>query len=225
MSAGRKPGRPPGGAGTVLDPDETLEVALRAFAREGYEASSVRAIARDLGVSHGLLRHRYGSKQGLWEACIDWSFGTMNRDLTHQLQQAVESTHVEDVTRAIVVEYVTLAARFSDNLLIIAQEGALGGPRLDYIYERHFRRFIDLARTLMSTYQGEGPFREVPWETLFFLAFSGGAARYSLRPLARRVEGAADGVEPDDERLDPDDVRAQAEAVADILLRGILKPA
>lgn len=224
MSGARKPGRPPGAAGPVLEREDTLRLALQTFAREGYEASSVRAIARDLGVSHGLLRHRYGSKQGLWEACIDWSFGTMNQDMTEQLQRASGASDVEGATRAVVAEYVTLAARFSDNLLIIAQEGAVGGPRLDFIYERHFRRFIDLARTLVSTFQRSGTFRDVPWDTLFFLVFSGGAARYSLRPLADLIEGqsTAESAAPE-EPPEPGAVRAQANAVADVLLRGILK--
>ena len=39
------------------------EAALRHFAEEGYERATIRAIARSAGVSPGLLRHHYGSKE------------------------------------------------------------------------------------------------------------------------------------------------------------------
>src|SRR6202035_1180593 len=39
--------------------------ALKHFAEEGYERTTIRAIARTAGVSHGMLRHHYGSKNEL----------------------------------------------------------------------------------------------------------------------------------------------------------------
>jgi TetR/AcrR family transcriptional regulator, regulator of cefoperazone and chloramphenicol sensitivity len=44
------------------------EAALAQFAKVGFEKATVRAIAADAGVSPGLLRHHFGSKQALREA-------------------------------------------------------------------------------------------------------------------------------------------------------------
>jgi AcrR family transcriptional regulator len=44
--------------------------ALKLFAEHGFEATSTRAIATEAGVSHALLRHHYGSKEGL-RAAVD----------------------------------------------------------------------------------------------------------------------------------------------------------
>ncbi|MDX2967551.1 helix-turn-helix domain containing protein [Kribbella solani] len=44
--------------------------ALKLFAEHGFEATSTRAIATEAGVSHALLRHHYGSKDGL-RAAVD----------------------------------------------------------------------------------------------------------------------------------------------------------
>jgi TetR/AcrR family transcriptional regulator, regulator of cefoperazone and chloramphenicol sensitivity len=44
------------------------EAALAQFAAVGFEKATVRAIAADAGVSPGLLRHHFGSKQALREA-------------------------------------------------------------------------------------------------------------------------------------------------------------
>ena len=44
------------------------EAALAQFASVGFEAATIRGIAADAGVSPGLLRHHFGSKQALREA-------------------------------------------------------------------------------------------------------------------------------------------------------------
>ncbi|YCK36190.1 TetR/AcrR family transcriptional regulator [Actinomadura sp. ATCC 39365] len=45
------------------------EAALLHFGEHGFEGATTRAIAGTAGVSPGLLRHHYGSKQALREAC------------------------------------------------------------------------------------------------------------------------------------------------------------
>lgn len=45
------------------------DAAIRLFADRGAEGTSVRDIAQEAGVSPGLLRHHFGSKEALREAC------------------------------------------------------------------------------------------------------------------------------------------------------------
>jgi AcrR family transcriptional regulator len=51
--------------------DALLRSARGAFARNGYEATSVREIARASGVDPALVAHHYGSKEALWVAVVD----------------------------------------------------------------------------------------------------------------------------------------------------------
>jgi AcrR family transcriptional regulator len=44
------------------------EAAMRQFAEHGFERTTVRGIAAEAGVSPGLVRHHFGSKQGLRDA-------------------------------------------------------------------------------------------------------------------------------------------------------------
>jgi AcrR family transcriptional regulator len=55
------------------------EAALEHFAEEGFERATVRAIAQTAGVSPGLLRHHYGSKEALRAACDEYVFSMLNR--------------------------------------------------------------------------------------------------------------------------------------------------
>ena len=61
------------------------EAALEHFARDGYERATIRAMAKTAGVSPGLLRHHYGSKEDLREACDHYVFEMLHRVNTELL--------------------------------------------------------------------------------------------------------------------------------------------
>src|SRR5579871_6660414 len=49
-----------------------LAAARRRFAEEGYNATSLRAIAADAGVDPGVVLHFFGTKDGLFQAAVGW---------------------------------------------------------------------------------------------------------------------------------------------------------
>jgi TetR/AcrR family transcriptional regulator, regulator of cefoperazone and chloramphenicol sensitivity len=55
------------------------DAALSQFAEEGFDRTTIRAIARTAGVSHGMLRHHFGSKIDLRAACDDYVFQVLHR--------------------------------------------------------------------------------------------------------------------------------------------------
>jgi AcrR family transcriptional regulator len=55
------------------------DAALKHFADVGYERTTIRAIARTAGVSHGMLRHHYGSKNDLRAGCDQYVFRVLHR--------------------------------------------------------------------------------------------------------------------------------------------------
>ena len=60
-------GRRPGDSGTR---DAVLAAAKEAFGRQGYAATSLRAVARTAEVDPALITHYFGSKDGLFEAAL-----------------------------------------------------------------------------------------------------------------------------------------------------------
>jgi AcrR family transcriptional regulator len=68
-SQARRRGRPPKGqAGDTKA--ELLAAALRLFARHGYAGTSIRAIAREVGLSESVLYAHFGSKRAIFEAVL-----------------------------------------------------------------------------------------------------------------------------------------------------------
>ena len=56
-----------------------LNVASELFARNGEDGVSVRTIARESGLSVAMVNHYFGSKHGLYEACIDQMYIELDR--------------------------------------------------------------------------------------------------------------------------------------------------
>lgn len=65
-------GRPPGPSDAA---ERILSVAREQFLAHGYADTSVRSIAREVGVSHTLVNYHFGGKSGLFSAVLDLVMG------------------------------------------------------------------------------------------------------------------------------------------------------
>lgn len=215
----RKPGRPRSdGSEANFDRDQALRTALAVFARDGFEGASVRQISREVGVSNTLLHHYFGSKQELWEACIDHSFGSVYARIMPRVAHIMNGGDPIENVRELVVSYVLLAAEFPEGFQITTYEGARGGERLEYIVKNHVEGFLEVARVMIDAAAQQGLIRPVPWASLFFLVLTGGPALFALRAFAEAV-----GARPptmDEQTF----LRQHAEATADMILAA-LRPA
>lgn len=61
--------------------DRLLETALSAFATHGFEGAGTRGIAEAAGAPQGLIRHHFGSKEGLWRAVVERGLAEVMADL------------------------------------------------------------------------------------------------------------------------------------------------
>lgn len=69
--ASRSAGRRPGASTTRED---LLAAARAEFAASGFEGATVRAIAARAGVDPAMIKHHFGSKQGLFAASVELPF-------------------------------------------------------------------------------------------------------------------------------------------------------
>jgi AcrR family transcriptional regulator len=102
----RRPVPPPPGGHSAEDPHADLtararigRAALELFARDGYDRSTIRAIASRAGVSPGLVRHHYGSKGALREWCDRLVFDTVRRVHARLLEDPGRAASMRDELR------------------------------------------------------------------------------------------------------------------------------
>jgi AcrR family transcriptional regulator len=74
------------------------EAALVHFAEDGYDRATIRAIARTAGVSPGLLRHHFGSKEDLRAACDEYVLEMVRRVNAQVFEDPATAAAVRPVT-------------------------------------------------------------------------------------------------------------------------------
>lgn len=80
----RPRGRPSGGRGELRE--KVLEVARAHFMFRGYDGTTLRGVAREAGVDSALLVYYFGSKRGLFGACVE-----LNLSPPEALMDAIDS--------------------------------------------------------------------------------------------------------------------------------------
>jgi TetR/AcrR family transcriptional regulator len=208
-TAPRGRGRPR--AGEEIDPDLLLQAALDAFAETGYDGTSVRELSRCLGVSHGLLTARFGSKEGLWFAAMEHALAQAEQTW----REVADSPGLDDLEalRQGVVRQVIFSAAHPQVLRIMSHEGAIDSPRVRFVVDRFVKPLRPGVERLLARLVAAGRIRPVPYPTLHFLLVAGGGA-----PFANPVEAVLLGAPA---HPNADDIRAHAQAVADVLISGI----
>jgi TetR/AcrR family transcriptional regulator, regulator of cefoperazone and chloramphenicol sensitivity len=105
------------------------EAALRHFAEEGYERATIRGIARTAGVSPGLLRHHFGSKEELRQACNDYVSGVLHHMNVQLLADAGDAASAHRASRRFqryiaraLVDGSAMAGPIFDEMVMLTQQ-------------------------------------------------------------------------------------------------------
>ncbi len=178
----RRRGRPPAGEPPALPTEQLLDAALDAFAERGFEGTSVREIARSLGVSHNLIPQRIGSKEELWRQAVDHGFGRLALHLAMALQDEAEDD--VDRLRAVVVRFVEGNAARPAPLRIIQQEAVTRGPRFDYLFDNYIDPVRMFGAELMTRLWASGRLRSDSVALMYFFMTHGAGGRGSA-PTSR----------------------------------------
>ncbi|MDX6208006.1 MAG: TetR/AcrR family transcriptional regulator [Frankiales bacterium] len=199
-------------AGEELDLARVLQAALDAFAETGYDGTSVRELSRRLGVSHALLIARFGSKEGLWFAAMEHALVQAERTW----REVADSPELDDLEalRRGVTRQVMFSAAQPQVLRIMSHEGAIDSPRVRFVVDRFVNPLRPGVEGLLARLVAAGRIRPVPYATLHYLVTGGGGALFA-NPVEAALLGAP--AHPDAE-----DIRAHAEAVADLLIAGLV---
>jgi AcrR family transcriptional regulator len=169
-----------------------VTAARRLFAERGIDAVSTREIAAAAGVAHGLVRHHFGSKAGIWQAVIaaaDAEFAATLRPLVAALTTTrTDGPQDESDTAAFLTGFVEVCARQPDIARLLVREGAVPGERLDQLLERLVHARTVLAPAL-ARLRATGRLRDVDDDECFLLLLLTGMLPFGLPALVRGLLG------------------------------------
>ncbi|NIF42838.1 helix-turn-helix transcriptional regulator [Burkholderia sp. Tr-862] len=159
-------------ADASVGPDVILRAARRTFAKRGYDATSVREVARELGIDAALIAHHFGTKETLWLAVVEQiaelaepMFDALRALRTSSLPQR------ERVRRAIELS-VDHEFNEPDIGMFFSTAATEEGARLDRLRERIVRPYHDAMFPLLAEAVDAGAIRPVDPDVLFFMIAS-----------------------------------------------------
>jgi AcrR family transcriptional regulator len=199
----------------IRQDEEILQAALESFAAQGYDAMSLRSLNAQLGLSHGTISQRFGSKERLYFAAVDLGFASFLADLAARRRAALaELDPGDDVAdlRATIRAYLGAALIRPELGRLMNQEGLCRTARLDYIVDHVMEPLLGPIGGYLERLQQSGRIRPVTARALFFLIAHGAEAPYTLTALSEAFT-------PLDGPLDPE---RHADEVTDLIVRGML---
>jgi TetR/AcrR family transcriptional regulator len=208
----RRRGRPAGDDAAAVPEERVLDLAFHAFSERGYEGTTLRELAKQLGVSHNLINVRFGSKADLWRRAVDARVAR----IAPRVWAAFDAPGLEDSERLAMLIH-SFCRWASENLEFVGLshiEGRRATWRLDYLVNAYIQPFKTRFDALLNRVGSQRQLRDISSSALMALLVEGVGFYFSSAPLLARM-GAAD-------EIAPERIAGQAEKFAEFLIAGLL---
>lgn len=183
-----------------------LDAAERLFARQGFEATSLRAIILEAQVNLASVHYYYRSKEGLICAVIERRFAPINQERLRLLEECQSASgdpapSVEKILEAFLLPMITVGAKKSKHNSNLMQLGGRilleSGSRFERIVEEQFR---EVARSFLQAFQQALPQiapNEIAWRMNFTIGAAAKAmfAGIPMKVLSNAVQKVDEGIE------------------------------
>jgi AcrR family transcriptional regulator len=209
--APRRRGRPAVDTAHAIDESVFLAAAFTMFAERGYDATTLRELARDLGVSHNLLNVRFGLKADLWRAAVDWRMVQASTTVVAAFDGKGDA---EQRLRDLVRRFCEWATENRDIVAISYHEGQRDSWRLEYIAQTFIRPFQVRLDALIDEVRAVRPVHALSTTALMALLVQGVGFYFAARPLQIRLGETSDASHETE--------LSQARQFADFLIGGLL---
>jgi TetR/AcrR family transcriptional regulator len=208
----RRRGRPCADAVHAVPEARVLNLAFQTFARRGYEGTTLRALARQLGVSHNLLNVRFGTKSNLWRRAVDARVA----QAAPPVYAAFDARGLDDEwrLRQFIHRFCRWALENPELVGITNVECRHASWRLDYIVDGYLLPFKQRLDALMENVAAARPVRRLSTPALMSILVQGVGFYFASGPMLERI-GAAHEVTA--AQLD-----AQVVVFAEFILAGLL---
>ena len=175
--------------------DAILDSALRVFATHGYEGMSMRSLNGELGLSHGTINQRFGTKDELYLEAIDHGFTALLRDMLEIMTSEPLPDDPLEELRVRLRAFLLASARRPHLNRVINNEGVNPSPMLDRIFERYISPAMRVTHELMRQLADDGVIVAQSDRAILFLLANGAGSVYSLPALTKkfdRIDGRVD---------------------------------
>lgn len=174
-------GRPP-----LRSDDTILDAALRDFATLGYDATSVRALNAELGLSHETITQRFGTKEELFRAAVTHGVHRFVAEFDRELASATPTDDLEHL-RATIRAFIIAMSHHPTLGELIHHQGIGDAEREVLMTDIGLSDRLVAAWRLLRRLSAAGLIRHVDLREFWFLV-QGGAGPLHFEQLARMFD-------------------------------------
>lgn len=146
-----------------------IAAATQLFSTQGFEATALREIADHAGLTHGSIRHHFGSKLDIWKAVADQVFERYQQRLYPALMDATQSDQPLAAFKNVVRAFIAVSNENPTFARLLTREGTHDNERYDY-FHGHFVRMHTLIEVLFNKAQKESARLQTFTNDSFFMA-------------------------------------------------------
>jgi AcrR family transcriptional regulator len=145
-------GHPHGRVPRAVREEQLLEVAEHVFAKHGYQGSSIEDIARAAGVTRPVVYDHFGSKEGIYLACVKRARAELERGITAAAGSTTDPG--EQLWGGInaYFEFVERHGKAWD--VLFGQGSAVAGPAAEEVTRQRFATVNKIAELLTPFVKG-----------------------------------------------------------------------
>lgn len=194
--------------------EKILRAALAEFSVKGFSGASVRTIAQEASIAHGLIRHYFQSKDELFRCAADFLFG----QVLSVLQQAATAEFSADPIKRLqnqIRSFVHMSAKLPYMAPFLVQAGLNGGESFIYVVEKYVKPLQELSLAPFREAVAQGLLVDLEPDFIFLIATHAASAPFANSAVRHAVVG--------DYSTDPVKIDRYADTLINVLMHGCLK--
>jgi TetR/AcrR family transcriptional regulator len=193
--------------------DRILAAALEEFANRGFDGTTTAEIARRAGVTQPLVHYHFDSKDALWRATVAGAFNGAVGAFDGVMKELSDLDTVDQM-KVLVRRFVRFSATHPELGRIISYEGVQGGPRLEWLIERHMTGQFEWFRDLLELGIDKGRIKRLPAEHVLSSLSAAAAYLFIIKAAMFEMHGI--------DVADPAVIEAHADTVVEIFFHGLV---
>jgi len=165
------------------------------------------------GVAQSVVLYHFESKDSLWYAAMDRLFDRIHAEFRRD-RDVLQDLGSLDRLKVWIRQFVLTSAAHPELGRVMMMEGTSGGPRLQWLIERHLGADYQLYDMHFRRAMAEGHIRQYPTFPLTILVHAAASMLFTLTPLVETVYGRSP--------FEDDVISSQADMVVEVLFNGLL---
>lgn len=172
-----------------------LQAAAELFGQQGFDGTSLSAVADRAQVKKSLIQYHFENKEMLWRETVSQVWQQRNAALPHYLDEAVTNNIAKAQKNQIIRELCRYILQFTFDhpewVKIMFQEASTPGPRLDWMVETFLQADFADGKAMIELAQERKLLPAV--DAMDLLHILSGALIYlvNVAPITERILGVA----------------------------------